>query len=641
MDTPPITPTKRSQTEPTQIRILCPSLKTGAVIGKGGSTVRHIQSLTGAKIRLLDDPHIPYCEDRIILITLNSGKVPKSDDSNNATSDHNKEDANDGECSSGGGGGEEEGWGPVKKAVVRVFEKIVKGDSEEELSEAVVVTCKVLIGSGGSNQGGSFSKVLEKIRVESGAQVRVSNREQIPACASPGDELILITGSFSAVKKALLSVSSCIQDSPRAETANFGAAGFHGNAMPAQGDLHQWGYGPGNHAADYHPRGYSPNFEEDVVFRLLCQADKVGSLIGKGGSVVRALQNETGASIKIAEGVSDSDERVVVISARENSEQRHSPAQDAVIRVQSRIAEIGFERGARIVARLLVHPQQIGVLLGKGGKIINEMRHVTGASICIFPKEQASKYGSQTEEVVQVLGSLQAVRDALFQITSRLRDTIFPVKPPFSNTAPLPYPPPPFPEMHPPQFRPRPNPTSPGPYPSPVGPFQGMDRSAIPSHPLDHQPPFSYGMDRSGPPNLDRAPYSYGSDRPGHGPPFESSPRSWTAQPFSNGNLRGGADLGSGSVARNGHPASSGNLAPSMAGTSVEVIIPQKLLTHVYGESNSNLTQIRQISGANVLIHDPKPGASEGVVVVSGTSDQMRAAQSLIHAFILYGQTIH
>jgi hypothetical protein len=40
---------------------------------------------------------------------------------------------------------------------------------------------------------------------------------------------------------------------------------------------------------------------------------------------------------------------------------------------------------------------------------------------------------------------------------------------------------------------------------------------------------------------------------------------------------------------------SSGNLAPSMAGTSVEVIIPQKLLTHVYGESNSNLTQIRQV----------------------------------------------
>lgn len=57
--------------------------------------------------------------------------------------------------------------------------------------------------------------------------------------------------------------------------------------------------------------------EEEVVFKLLCQVDKVGSLIGKGGSVIRHLQNETGAYIKIADAPPDSDERVVVISARE------------------------------------------------------------------------------------------------------------------------------------------------------------------------------------------------------------------------------------------------------------------------------------------------------------------------------------
>lgn len=42
-----------------------------------------------------------------------------------------------------------------------------------------------------------------------------------------------------------------------------------------------------------------------------------------------------------------------------------------------------------------------------------------------------------------------------------------------------------------------------------------------------------------------------------------------------------------------------------------------------------------QISGANVVVHDPRAGATEGVVVVMGTPDQLRAAQSLIHAFIL------
>lgn len=84
-----------------------------------------------------------------------------------------------------------------------------------------------------------------------------------------------------------------------------------------------------HHNADYRSRGYSSiaghenvgggqraPMEEDVVFRLLCQHDKVGSLIGKGGTIVRALQNETGASIKIVD-TPDLDERVVMISARE------------------------------------------------------------------------------------------------------------------------------------------------------------------------------------------------------------------------------------------------------------------------------------------------------------------------------------
>lgn len=60
-----------------------------------------------------------------------------------------------------------------------------------------------------------------------------------------------------------------------------------------------------------------PVVEEEVAFRLLCPADKVGSLIGKGGAVVRALQNETGASIKVLDPTHDSEERIVVISARE------------------------------------------------------------------------------------------------------------------------------------------------------------------------------------------------------------------------------------------------------------------------------------------------------------------------------------
>lgn len=44
---------------------------------------------------------------------------------------------------------------------------------------------------------------------------------------------------------------------------------------------------------------------------------------------------------------------------------------------------------------------------------------------------------------------------------------------------------------------------------------------------------------------------------------------------------------------------------------------------------------ILQISDAKVVISDPKPGASETVITISGTPEQTNAAQSLIQAFVL------
>ncbi|KAK2651846.1 hypothetical protein Ddye_011702 [Dipteronia dyeriana] len=596
----------------TQFRLVCSASAATTSISKSESTIQQLESQTGARIRVLDDSSSQDC---VIVITVD----PTAD------GDENREEGS---------------WTAEQRALVRVYERTVRGGAVDQREEEEVgeVVCRMVVGS----------VVAEKMSKENcdGAQVKVLSRDDVPGFAFPGDtddEPIQITGSFSAVKKALLLVSSSIQDSPRVYAGNINVTktsgvGLHGNPKPAPGEpFAQRGHGPG-----FHLRGYSSGpgtenvgshnrmfFEEDVVFKLLCHLEKVGSLIGKGGSIIRTMQNETGTSIKIAEVLPDSDERVVVISARENSEQRHSPAQDGVMCVHARITEIGFEPGAAVVARLLVHSQQIGCLLGRGGHIITEMRRATGASIRVFPKEQSPRRGSSNDEVVQVIGNLHSVQDALFHITSRLRETIFPMKPPFPNNVP-PYMPP-FPEMPPPPFRPRHNPASPGSYPSPVAPFHNIDR--VPSQPLDHQPAFSHGMDRMGP-NLDRVPHPYDSERHGHGPMYDRppSPRSWTPQAVSGGNPRG-VDVGSGFSARNGLYAS-GNHAPI---TTVEIVIPHVYLSHVYGENNSNLGHIIQISGANVAVNDPKSGATEGLVVVSGTPDQTRAAQSLIHAFILCG----
>lgn len=42
-----------------------------------------------------------------------------------------------------------------------------------------------------------------------------------------------------------------------------------------------------------------------------------------------------------------------------------------------------------------------------------------------------------------------------------------------------------------------------------------------------------------------------------------------------------------------------------------------------------------QISDAKITITEPKPGATETVIIISGTPEQTHAAQSLIQAFVV------
>lgn len=42
-----------------------------------------------------------------------------------------------------------------------------------------------------------------------------------------------------------------------------------------------------------------------------------------------------------------------------------------------------------------------------------------------------------------------------------------------------------------------------------------------------------------------------------------------------------------------------------------------------------------QISDAKITINEPKPGATETMIIISGTPEQTHAAQSLIQAFVM------
>ncbi|XP_042495803.1 KH domain-containing protein HEN4-like [Macadamia integrifolia] len=605
-------------------RLLCHVSKIGGVIGKSGSIVKLFQQETGARIRV--EESTPACDERIILVVGSDSQNKKIE----FKDDNGNEVAGEYDVS------------PAQEALVKVFDRSLDVEAETEgvfPPGGGVVSCRLLaVTSQIGSIMGKGGKIIANMRKDTRARISVLPPEQLPACASPNDEVIQITGDILAVKKALVAVSGRLQACPSTDKVQSVLSrptetNMHGNFPDPHGEFlpHRSSLLPptSSSSLDYTSRGRllstdvdritalePKKTQQEVSFRLLCLNDKIGGVIGKGGTIVRALQNETGASISCAGSVAESDERVITVSALENPEIRYSPAQNALLRVFTRSVEAGMEKGLESVsskgatfsARLLVPSNQVGCLMGKGGIIISEMRRLTGAGIRIIVGDQVPKCASENEEIVQISGEFGMVRDALLKVTSRLRDNLFPNKMlqspvvgNYSSSA--------IPEIGP-YGRGR-EPTSPRFYPS-----MGL------SHDIDQQASLTQSMDHLG--------LSHSVDH--------SPPRLWASQTVSGGNPRGVTDIGRGLTNhRGGIELGSGSKSAIVTNTTVEIVVPEHVLGSVYGEKGSNLSRLRQISGAKVIVHDPHTGASDGMVIISGTPDQTRAAQSLLQAFILNG----
>ncbi|KAJ6288293.1 hypothetical protein OIU76_024308 [Salix suchowensis] len=161
-----------------------------------------------------------------------------------------------------------------------------------------------------------------------------------------------------------------------------------------------------------------------------------GSVIGTGGSIVRALQNETGASITFAPPITNSDDRLVTVSAMENLESSHSPAQNALVLVFARSIEHDIEKvrslgligEISVTATLLLPSNRVTCLIGRGGRIVAEMIETTGADIQILQGDQFPDFDSMNDVVVEITGGEKNVQNALFQVTGKLRDNLLPTE---------------------------------------------------------------------------------------------------------------------------------------------------------------------------------------------------------------------
>ncbi|CAN6983237.1 hypothetical protein Bca4012_005508 [Brassica carinata] len=399
---------------------------------------------------------------------------------------------------------------------------------------------------------------------------------------------------------------------------------------------------------------------QDVVFKILCSIENAGGVIGTGGKVIRTLHSESGAFISVGNTIADCEERLITVTAPESPERQSSPAQKAILLVFTRLFELATKKivdnGSRmsITARLVVPTSQIGCLLGKGGAVVSEMRKTTGAAIQILKAEQNPKCISENDQVVQITGEFPNVREAIFHVTSRLRDSLFSKSMKSSVTksnSTLT-----TERIHRGQSD---NPLS-------VGSHQSFGHPPTISTSLNRRSDDSFlsGSQLSAnylrPAGTD--PYTRPEDpvpdrfnpSGGYSPNFgrrstmdhngishhltETASRMWASPPPAA--LRGLSDASGGlSSARPGHVLGSGHKSAIVTNTTVEIRVPENAMSFVYGEHGNNLEQLRQISGARVIVHEPQLGTSDRIIVISGTPDQTQPAQNLLHAFILKGET--
>ncbi|KAM9615476.1 insulin-like growth factor 2 mRNA-binding protein 2 isoform 3-T3 [Morphnus guianensis] len=158
------------------------------------------------------------------------------------------------------------------------------------------------------------------------------------------------------------------------------------------------------------PAGAFPHqhpLPEQEVVNLFIPTQAVGAIIGKKGQHIKQLARFAGASIKIApaEGP-DASERMVIITGPPEAQFK------AQGRIFGKLKEENFfnpKEEVKLEAHIKVPSFAAGRVIGKGGKMVNELQNLTSAEV-IVPRDQTPD--ENEEVIVKIIGHFFASQTA-------------------------------------------------------------------------------------------------------------------------------------------------------------------------------------------------------------------------------------
>ncbi|KAJ0081502.1 hypothetical protein Patl1_11106 [Pistacia atlantica] len=583
-------------------RILCPDVVIGSVIGKSGKVINSIRQETRARVKVVDP--FPGAKDRVIIIychVKDKEDVEVDDELNDKQPLCAAQDA----------------LLRVHAAISNALANATDTDKKRKDKEE----CQILVPSSQSaNIIGKAGTTIKKLRSKTRTNIKVTAKDAADpthSCAMDFDNFVLISGESEAVKKALFAVSAIMYKfSPREEiplettvaeappsiiipsdVPIYPPGGLYPNADPILPPRSVPSILGGTHVPDLQGYADSGNTwpvysaalpvisglggasrSEELVIRVLCPFNKIGRVIGKGGGTIKSIRQGSGAQIEVDDTKDNRDECIITVTAIESPDDLKSMAVEAVLLLQ---AKINDEDDDTVTIRFLVSSKVIGCIIGKSGSIINEIRKRTRADVRIS-KGEKPKCADVNDELVEVVGEVSSVRDALVQIVLRLRDDVL------------------------------------------------KDRDAARNPSVGSDSMYSGGAGLSVPPLLSS------------GPPVTQLGYDQRAETgsglgmLSSSSLYGYGSLPIGESTYGSVSSYSSKLYGGLPPTSaLEILVPANAVGKVMGKGGANLANIRKISGAMIEISDSKSSRGDRVALISGNPEQRRSAENLIQAFVM------